>query len=173
MIHKYFISVRNFINSTEYEYNEDAFPSECGNLIESFSLKENAYFKIEEIIQDYIKSNQGENKYIFTNNFPGKYEHKYGYFVMRYKDSIDKYTIYERKRTVGTFLNTYEDIKHFDISMQKMSTSNNLNVFYNAYDNFDNHDIRKKLLNELVSIIEEEKIEKNKNKEEQEETDTE
>jgi len=134
-MNKYFVSLRKYNKLNENNYNKENFPSEYGELVKSFTLKDNALFYIEEFIVDYIKENQGELKFDFYSEHPSANELKYGFYVIYYKDSVFKYTVYERKRIVGYLINTYQNIKHFDISLEhltepKRSFFNNEHIDY-------------------------------------------
>jgi len=160
---RYFISLSKYI---DHPRSKDTFPSKRGVLIKSCTLKENAYFEIEEFIQDYIKSNQGEKKFKFYNDFPGKYEHKEGFLVIRYIDCIDKYTVYERIRDIGTFYNGYKDVPHFDISMQTSlidayqytSADNQIKQLYTPYTLFTSKSQKSTVLTEFCTIFEEDTV---------------
>lgn len=157
----YFISVRKYTNALEFDNNSENYPSECGELIKSFTSKYKSMLEVEDYISDYIKRNQGDGEeFKYFSSIPANgdilsddQQKKYGFFVLSNKKSISNFTIFKRERYLGIFINTYEDVKHFDISVQVLKNNKYLNKEYTCYDDFENYEFKENVLNEVSNTV--------------------
>lgn len=95
--------------------------------IKQFNRIENALLFVEEFIDTYIQSLQGDLKYSYLfENPPSGNTFKEGCFVKLYKNHCNKFSVYKRTRYVGYLMNSQEDICHFDIHISKNKHIDNL-----------------------------------------------
>lgn len=92
------------------------YESNTTTTIENFTIYENAMFFIEEFIDNFIINLQGDKiyQYLFENP-PFGTIFKDGFFVLKYQDHFNKFSVCRRFREIGWVANYQWDETKFDI----------------------------------------------------------
>lgn len=106
-------------------------------LLADFAFKSDAEQFLESYMFNYIENLQGQQNILIVTEPPNI---KYGFYILRNNELINRYTVVERIRHIGNFWNSYEDQKHFDIFL--------VNLPKKVIINFNEVDTERKFVNE-------------------------
>ena len=119
-----------------YEKNElTSLVENFTQTLASFTDLENALFFVEEFVNDYIESLQGDRKfeYLFEPPVFGT-TFKEGFYVIKYKEFQNRLKIYRRSRYIGWVMNSQEDIPHFEIFVSSTFPKNVKSISTKKYN---------------------------------------